>query len=139
MLRKNDISFSWTFLKSRTSLAEEYLSNNDRVGSSALAGAVIETALRKVVSNLNIPQAKKKICPICGTNQTYDKNIFSYLQKFERADLLDNKMLKLLEECRQIRNIASHGYFGELKRIDCIKIIGVAKLLLQWGQRNFPN
>ena len=127
--------FSWEFLSTRVYRAEGYLREDDIVGASALAAAVVETALRRACERFKIPSSPKRKCSQCGRTTGGELTLASLARALRKEGIFDRPTFEKILKVRQIRNRAAHGYFGEISRRDCQFLISSAEDIVAWGEK----
>lgn len=88
--------------------AKRYLNDRDRVGSCALASAVLEEGLRHV---LKIKPTEKKV-------------LSDLIDSLEKLDAYNHDFCSKLRRCVELRNDAVHGRFGVLSKENAEFLVG---------------
>jgi len=128
--------FSWHFLESRIQRARSYLAEGDRVGSCALAGAVLETSLRQIVELANVRPLTTPPCPRCGHQADGLTALGPMIEALANRRIITARVRALLHKCRNVRNVASHGHFGGLTLAECNMLLTGATVVVAWGKKN---
>jgi hypothetical protein len=92
-------------------LAEGHRGKFDHVPAAALAGAVLEKALRTLCDQQQTPIAQK-------TPNGVHKTLGPLIQELKKAGAFNEAKAKQLQAWADIRNLAAHGEFAQFKRTD---------------------
>lgn len=92
-------------------LAEGHRGKFDHVPAAALAGAVLEKALRTLCDQQQTPIVQK-------TPNGVHKTLGPLIQELKKAGVFNEAKAKQLQAWADIRNLAAHGEFAQFKRTD---------------------
>jgi hypothetical protein len=92
-------------------LAEGHRGKFDHVPAAALAGAVLEKALRTLCDQQQTPIAQK-------TPNGVHKTLGPLIEELKKAGTFNEAKAKQLRAWADIRNLAAHGEFAQFKRSD---------------------